>query len=144
MLHAAKGQGFCKVSTSDDNKYSTIADFYTDHDSTNIWHTGSSQHSGCAHHDDDAPNYENGPFRYEDEELEITHAGGGVGDIAAHTCQYITCPGSAIRVHVLNSSQHLLTSTQSYSQESQSSFAGEVCLPRFVHMQLDESDGSAH
>ena len=38
----------------------------------------------CAHPDDDAPNYENGPFGYEDEELEITHAGGGVGDIAAH------------------------------------------------------------
>ena len=39
----------------------------------------------CAHPDDDAPNYENGPFGYEDEELEITHTGGGVGDIAAHT-----------------------------------------------------------
>ena len=38
----------------------------------------------CAHPDDDAPNYENGPFGYEDEELEITHAGGGVGDIVAH------------------------------------------------------------
>ena len=38
----------------------------------------------CAHPDDDAPNYENGPFGYEDEELEITHAGRGVGDIAAH------------------------------------------------------------
>ena len=98
----------------------------------------------CAHPDDDAPNYENGPFRYEDKELEITHAGGGVGDIAAHTHQYITHPGSAIRGHVLNSSQHLLTSTQSYSQESQSSFAGVACSPRFVHTQLDESDGSAH
>ena len=40
----------------------------------------------CAHPDDDAPNYVNGPFGYEDEELEITHAGGGVGDIAAHAC----------------------------------------------------------
>ena len=40
----------------------------------------------CAHPDDDAPNYENSPFGYEDEELEITHAGGGVGDIAAHAC----------------------------------------------------------
>ena len=38
----------------------------------------------CAHPDNDAPNYENSPFGYEDEELEITHAGGGVGDIAAH------------------------------------------------------------
>ena len=66
----------------------------------------------CAHPDDDAPNHENSPFGYEDQELEITHTGGGVGDIAAHTCQYITRPGSAIRVHVLNRSQHLLTSTQ--------------------------------
>ena len=98
----------------------------------------------CAHPDDDAPNYENGPFGYEDEELEITHAGGGVGDIAAHTRRYITRPGSAIRVHVLNNLQHLLTRTQSYSQESQSSFAGVVCSPRFVHAQLDESYGSAH
>ena len=108
----------------------------------------------CAHPDDDAPNYENGPFRYKDnlgweddkdkdKELEITHSGGGVGDIAAHTCQYITCPGSAIWVHVLNCSQRLLTSTQSYSQESQSSFAGEGCSPQFVHAQLDKSDGSS-
>ena len=94
----------------------------------------------CAHPDDDAPNYENGPFGYEDKELEITHAGGGVGDIAAHARQYITHPGSAIRVHVLNNLQHLLTRTQSYSQ---SSFAGVACSPRFVHAQLDESDGSA-
>ena len=108
-----------------------------------------------AHPDDDAPNYENGPFGYqddlgweddkdEDEELEITHAGGDVGDIAAHACRYITHPGSVIRVHVLNRSQCLLTSTQSYLQESQSSFAGEACSPQFVHMQLDESDGSSH
>ena len=94
----------------------------------------------CAHPDNDAPNYENGPFGYKDnlgweddedkdEELEITHASGGAGDIAAHAHQYITHPGSAIQVHVLNHSQRLLTSTQSYSQESQSSFAGEVCLP---------------
>ena len=41
----------------------------------------------CAHPDNDAPNYENDPFGYEDKnkELEITQAGGGVGDIAAHT-----------------------------------------------------------
>ena len=61
----------------------------------------------CAHPDDDAPNYENGPFRYKDnlgweddkdkdKELEITHAGGGVGDIAAHAHRYISHPGSAI------------------------------------------------
>ena len=107
----------------------------------------------CAHPDNDAPNYENGPFGYEDDlgweddkdkELEITHAGGDVGDIAAHTHQYITHPGSVIQVHVLNHSQCLLTSTQSYLQESQSSFAEEACSPQFVHMQLDESDGSSH
>lgn len=67
-----------------------------------------------AHPDDDVPAYENSPFEYEDDlgwededEAEITHAGGEARDLAAVVHQYIMRPGYVI--YVLDHSPYALT-----------------------------------